>query len=124
MSGYVLTVPQTVELINANERLHHMVRARRTKTLRTWAYWESKRQKIPAHQQLAVEVVVYPGRRTRKLDPPNWSPSSKALIDGIVDAKVLPDDTGEHVVSVSFRGGHQRDWLRPGVELVLIPVAL
>jgi hypothetical protein len=121
MTTYRVLVPANLELINSNERLHHMVRARRTRALREWAHWQVKAQKIPKLKAITVDVVVHPGRRTRRLDPPNWSPTSKACIDGLVDAGVLPDDTGDFVKHVLFRVGERWDVARPGVELLITP---
>ena len=38
----------------------------------------------------------------RKRDPHNWVPSFKAMIDGVVDAKVLPDDDATHLLSFTI----------------------
>ncbi|MDU0407500.1 hypothetical protein N42HA_00495 [Lactococcus lactis] len=38
-----------------------------------------------------VFVVIYPPKRF-KYDPPNYEPTSKALIDGLTDAGIWNDD--------------------------------
>lgn len=65
------------------------------------AFWLlAKEAKIPPLQM--IEVVVHCGMSGRLQDPLNAVTSAKAAIDGIVHAKVIPDDTGEHLRLISF----------------------
>ena len=52
-------------------------------------------------------------------DTGNYMPTSKAVIDGIVDAKLIPDDSGEHVQWITFMPTFRSD--NPGVQVTLIP---
>lgn len=51
-----------------------------------------------------VAVTVYAPTR-RRLDPPNPYPTVKALIDGLTDANLWPDDNHEVIKMMSFQYG-------------------
>ena len=51
-----------------------------------------------------VLVTVYAPTR-RRLDPPNLYPTVKALIDGLTDANLWPDDNHEVIKMMSFQYG-------------------
>ena len=64
----------------------------------------------------AVAIVGYP--TARRADPPNSAPTVKALLDGAVDAGLLPDDDHRHVPRTSYERGP--DTRERGVYLVTI----
>ena len=71
---------------------------------------------------LAAWEVRYPKGTSRKADAPNCAPTTKALLDGLVRADVLTDDSSDHVIEHRYRRGANLD--RPGdheVRLVLVP---
>ena len=51
-----------------------------------------------------VDVTVTPHLATRRgmQDVAGCFPAAKAAIDGLVDAGVIPDDTPEHLASLTF----------------------
>ena len=51
-----------------------------------------------------VLVTVYAPTR-RRLDPPNLYPTVKAIIDGLTDANLWPDDNHEVIKMMSFQYG-------------------
>ena len=51
-----------------------------------------------------VRVIVYAPTK-RKYDPPNWSPTTKALLDGLTDAEIWTDDNFNIIKRVSFEHG-------------------
>lgn len=59
----------------------------------------------PHMMQSASVVAVVHHPTNRRQDPANASPTVKALIDGCVDAGLLPDDDAEHLTRVSFERG-------------------
>lgn len=119
--AWAILVPDTLTLINANDRSHWAVRHRKTQELRQYACLTARRFKIPKLTQAAVTVVVHPGVRTKRFDPANWAPSSKALIDGLVDADVLPDDSSKYLVAVTYIAGTRRR--KTAVELRITDVS-
>jgi len=116
MAEWRLIVPYGLALLSSNQRLHWATRAARVKALREWAGWEVRRQGVVRVERAVVAVWVHPGVRTSRIDPPNYADTVKALIDGVVDAGVLADDTGKHVTAVTYREGVR--WPRTGVEVL------
>lgn len=80
--------------VTLNNRMHHMVRARRVRRFRDAACVLAKQQKIPALPRVRIELHYAP-RDSRRRDPINFALTLKACEDGIVDAGVIPDDTPE-----------------------------
>lgn len=76
-------------VLTSNQRLHPMVKAKKTKALRELARVEAEglRGLQPCR---VIAWLAFPDRRRR--DPNNWWPTVKALMDGLVDAGVWPDD--------------------------------
>lgn len=83
------------KLITANDKPHWAARARLTKQLRQWGYLLGREGEGVAcfglqHARVEVEFA-YPDRRRR--DRSNLAPTVKALMDGLIDAGLLPDDS-------------------------------
>lgn len=96
-----LEIPDAVWL-SANQRLHWAEKARRTRWVRAMA--RSAARDLPKYSR--VTITTWVGYPTSGLaDPANCHPASKAAIDGLVDAGVLPEDDSLHVVD----GGYRRD---------------
>ena len=78
---------------------HWSERAKRTKEFR-----EAFRNAALAHPPLAwCRVTAEPSQSKGKLaDTAAHNPAVKAAIDGLVDAKLIEDDTAEFVRSVTF----------------------
>lgn len=87
--------------LSANQRLHWAPKAERTRNLRQlgWATarWEELPQLGTAH---VAAFIGYP--RNGKADPANAAPTVKALIDGLVDAGVWPDDDSTWVIGPTY----------------------
>lgn len=99
------------QMINANDRPHFHQKAKITKFLRQLAEYEGKNVLrdyfwLPYSEDkpCKVKVRIYPPTN-RKYDPPNWSPTSKALFDGLTDAKIWTDDNYNVIVSTEFMHG-------------------
>lgn len=90
--------------MNANDRDHWTKRRAQTEYLRTLAKaeFQNARHKFATPVHILARICIPTNRR---FDPPNAAPTVKALIDGIVDAGVIPDDDHEHVPRVSFERG-------------------
>ena len=90
---------QRTRLLTANDRPHHMKRHRLSTSLRA----ESKYHALGAMGQERLRFeraevwvhLAYPDRRRR--DDHNLMPSVKAMVDGFVDAGLLPDDDRKHL---------------------------
>lgn len=86
---------------NAERNLHHMARARRIKEWREAFFWLTKQASVPALGVVTITAEAWQARGIL-MDTAACNPAVKAAIDGIVDAGVIPDDTSEHVVSITF----------------------
>lgn len=100
------------KLITANDKPHWAARARLTKQIRQWGYLLGREGEGVARLELTharVEVeFAYPDRRRR--DRSNLAPTVKALMDGLIDAGLLPDDAdrfldGPHTVIADHLAG-------------------
>jgi crossover junction endodeoxyribonuclease RusA len=101
---YRLTVPATMPWLTANQRLGWWARARLTARWRQEAAWLARSAKLPALESAYVVVELrFPVLRRR--DPGNWSPTAKAIVDGLVDAGVFVDDDAGRVVGPDMRLG-------------------
>jgi len=102
---WVIEMPAGTELLNSNDRDSHWARRNRvTEGLRATAGWLARRQQIPALGRAHVLAVYEPPDRRRR-DPANLYPSVKAIVDGLVDARVLPDDDAAHLEGPDMRLG-------------------
>lgn len=109
------------DTINANDRLHYRVKAKKTKTLRQLGKQSAEGLLFPDPCRI-VAYFGFPDRRKRDLH--NYYPTLKALIDGIVtDAGALIDDNSEHLIGPDLRvtDYHQKGHLY--VCLEIMPVA-
>jgi Holliday junction resolvase RusA-like endonuclease len=96
-------------LLTANCRLHWRRRNELTQ------YWRAlvcihTRNRLqdglwrPLEQAHITVTLTWPDRRRR--DPANWAPTAKAIVDGLVDGGLLPDDDHRHLTGPDMRGGH------------------
>ena len=102
------------KLITANDKMHWASRAKLTKQLRQWGYLLGREGEGVArlgltHARVEMEFA-YPDRRRR--DRSNLAPTVKALMDGLIDAELLPDDAdrfldGPHTVIAERLAGKQ-----------------
>lgn len=84
------------QLLTSNQRLHWSPRARRTKYLRGLAEETARLRRVPALRRARIDAwITWPDGRRR--DRHNLAPTIKALVDGVVDAGVLPDDSDRYL---------------------------
>lgn len=92
----VSVVLDAKRILNANDRLDRHTRARRSSEIRAafkHASIDLGHLTTPVH----VDVQLTFPRRDRRRDSPNWMPTAKAALDGIVDSHVITDDSDNHV---------------------------
>lgn len=116
------TFPAPGKPLNANQRLHHMERARRTKTWRDAAHLHARAAKLPAvTSRVHITVTVaFPDNRHRDIG--NWYPTGKAIVDGLRDAAVLEDDDDTRITGPDLRRGERTTSPVPVVTVTLTPV--
>lgn len=96
---WTLELPFTKQL-SLNDRQHWAVKMKHVKEWRDAAHVLAKHARIPACRRIMVELHYLP-RTNQRRDPDNLVASMKPLVDGLVDAKVVQDDTEAFV---------QRQW--------------
>ena len=103
MTTLIFTIDADLWL-SANQRLHWAPKSQRTKELRRMGYWMAVAHRSGDLEPQGVTHVAafigYP--RNGKADPANAAPTIKALIDGLTDAGVWPDDDSTHVIGPTF----------------------
>ena len=106
----ILTLPvlDHEQLITANQRRHWARILKHTSYWRTWAHIAARnalnRGTWPKLSAAAITcTITWPDRRRR--DAANWHPTAKALVDGLIDAGLLPDDDNTHVTGPDMRAG-------------------
>jgi crossover junction endodeoxyribonuclease RusA len=103
--------------LNMNDRGHWRAFARHKANWRHAAKIHGRNLQLPAIDHPVNVRVVFgvrdPGRRR---DPHNMAPTVKAVVDGLVDARLLVDDDSAHVTIIDpvFVKG-------PGVRIEITP---
>lgn len=94
------------EMISENDNMYHRVKADIVQHLRHHAHKNAKSLDNPFSEErpCTVNIVIHPPT-ARKMDPPNWNPTVKPIIDGLVDAGVLVDDNYNVIKRYSFEMG-------------------
>ncbi len=95
------------EMLNANDRPHWTQKAKITAYLR-----QIGRLKVPDGKYTTytkkcpcgLVVTIYAPTK-RRMDPPNFYPTVKALVDGMTDAGIWTDDNHEVIKYMVFKYG-------------------
>jgi crossover junction endodeoxyribonuclease RusA len=98
---YILSYPKRPMTTNAERAGNRWGRAEHTKEWRESFGWIARKEKIPRMKWINVTVQPFQ-KRGRLQDTAACNPSVKAAIDGLVDAGIVPDDSGEYVRMITF----------------------
>ena len=93
-------LPRTA-ILSANGRDHWAKKARVTAALRALGKHQARVNGTPMERAHLTVHVGWPDKRRR--DVSNIEPTLKALIDGCVDAGLLPDDDDTHLTGPDKR---------------------
>ncbi|MDQ0735154.1 hypothetical protein [Arthrobacter agilis] len=116
---WTLEVPAPAAWISMNDRSHWATRARLTKAWRHSAHVYARLARLPkglGPVHITAAVIKSTGRA---YDAHNLTPTAKAVIDGLVDYGLTPDDTNAHVVGPDMREGGTG---RAGLLLTITPI--
>ena len=104
---------------NRHRNLHYQAAATYNRGWRQAFNVLARQRKVPALQVIEITVQQIQAKGTLP-DTMASAPTVKAAIDGLVDAGVIPDDTGKHLAAVTFlppvKGNG--DWLTLTIEAV------
>lgn len=95
------------QMLNANDRPHWTQKAKITAYLRHIAAEKGREGKsIPYTKKrpCGLVVTIYAPSK-RRMDPPNFYPTVKALVDGLTDAGIWTDDNHEVIRYMTFEYG-------------------
>jgi hypothetical protein len=113
MSTTMVSVPVVVpplDVITLNARAHWTANHRATAALRLRGGWSARAARVPHLARADLTVwVVYPSAVRRRRDVSNYLGTVKPLLDGMVDAGVLPDDDDRHLTGPDLRPYHGGD---------------
>ena len=99
--SWILTHYARPMTANKYRTLHHQVRLRYDREWREAFFALALEAKVPPLE--AIRVTAQQTQAKGKLpDPMSCTAAVKAGVDGLVDAGVIPDDTGEYLRSVVF----------------------
>lgn len=94
----VIDFPRPEVLMSMNDRDHWRKKAEKVANWRMAARYSTPRttRDLPP----CTVHISLPVRDRRRRDPHNYYPTVKAIVDGLVDAGVWPDDTPEWVTTI------------------------
>lgn len=100
--AWSITVDWRPWTINEERRMHWSKLSEIKAMWRQRGAVEAKRMKIPP--LITATLSVQPVIKDRKSEPDIGAcmGAVKALVDGLVDAKVLPDDSGDYLTYIGF----------------------
>lgn len=103
LDSWVLRLPWSKPPLSMNQRLHHHAKARITREIRDATFLLAKHAKVPKNCARIRVTLIYRPADGRRRDAINLSPVLKAVEDGLVDARIVPDDTPEYIDPVMPR---------------------
>lgn len=116
------------EMINANDRMHFHIRSELTEHLRSLANVEARQQvgdltdeKIFSEEHPCYVIVHIAPPTNRRMDPPNWYPTVKALIDGLTDMGMFSDDNKNIITGFIFLDEPKTETGKYRIDLELCP---
>ena len=113
MTEIIVDVPDN-EYLSSNDRMHWRPERNRKIALRNRGMILARQQslEIPTPCFLIVKVGL---RTAGRADPPNAEPTVKCLIDGIVNAGAIEDDSSAFIVGTLYQRGprvKEKGWRR------------
>lgn len=103
--------------LNQNDRMHWAKKARIVKSMRHESMVRARAARLKPKPRITVQFCYQP-RDNRRRDPGNLTASSKPLVDGLVDAGIVPDDCPPYVrelmpeILPAVKGEPGKCWLR------------
>lgn len=99
-----LALPAGYDLLSANDRHDHWVKARIVKQIRKDATTMARACRLPVMARVRITAVLHP-RDRRHQDSDNVQPTVKACVDAIVALGLLPGDDERYVLSTTYMLG-------------------
>lgn len=114
--GQCLEFLAPAKLISSNQRLHYYIRNSLTQSWRQAAFVYARAAKLRPLQRAHIAMTIgFPDGRRRDIN--NYQPTAKAIVDGLVDYGLLPDDNDHHLVGPDLRPGPKVSTLVPTLRV-------
>jgi hypothetical protein len=94
--------------LSGNDRGHTRAKYADQQMVKKAAWAVARHAKVPRLRAALLELIYYPGRNAGP-DADNLTPTMKYCIDGLVAAKILPDDGPEYVLGTRQKTVLRRD---------------
>jgi len=107
VSEWTLTIPADAMWINSNYRNGWRRAAQLTKSWRELAHWYAKAEKLPTGLARVHIEATLQFRDNRRRDVHNLMPTLKAVVDGLVDYGLIPDDSTRYLTGPDLRVGEK-----------------
>jgi crossover junction endodeoxyribonuclease RusA len=98
---HVLVVPGQLVTANALRRSHWAASAATVARWRHDTRLAALASGIPPQTRISIDIRPAQARG-RLADAGAHEPAAKAAIDGLVDAHIIPDDTGRHITRITY----------------------
>ena len=95
--AWLFQLPYATPPLTLNQRLPWRIKARVTAEVRTAAFALAKHAKVPKNCSRVRVTLIYRPKDQRRRDAINLVSTLKAVEDGLVDARVVADDTPEYI---------------------------
>lgn len=95
--AWIFRLPYTTPPLTLNQRLQWRIKARVTAEVRTAAFALAKHAKVPKNCNRVRVTLIYRPHVGRRRDAINLVSTLKAVEDGLVDARIVADDTPEYI---------------------------
>lgn len=97
---FAILLPYPKPPLTANDRPHWRVRHQKTRMMRSDAHHLAKSAHLPFGCERITVGLHYRPKANRRRDPSNLMPTQKALLDGLVDYGLVPDDCPPYVTEL------------------------
>lgn len=115
---WLIEFPVGMPLLNTNKiRGHWSKTFAATRNIRRMANILACNQRIPKEIPKVRIRGIYRPPDQRRRDSSNWFPTLKAAVDGLVDARVIKDDSDKYVI---FDGIHPGEIVKKGQFVIEI----
>lgn len=111
---WTIEVPAPAPWLTANKRRRHWHETEDRNAWKAATIRHAMRHKLP-RKLLRVHITALLRFRTNaKRDPNNWNPTTKAMVDALVQYGLVVDDNARHVVGPDHRLGEKLPAMRYG----------
>lgn len=111
------------DVLNENDRRHWTRKSPLVRTIRQIAHQTAVVTRAPHLQRARLAVTLaYPDRKRR--DRHNYTPTIKPIVDGLIDAGVLPDDDDTHLEGPVLKVADETTTRRMGQRVYEFHLAL